>query len=265
MAIRRTEGLIKTLAAGGDINPRRIVRYGADADTVVQASASSQTLLGVSKVPDALLDPIVLGAAAPTIKAVAGNAVDVILDGVAEVEYGGTVAVGDLLTTDSVGRAIAAAAPLASNIRTIGMATVAGVTGSIGCVLLNRQSLSGFAGTGNTPHSATFTVGSEATDVITVAVQVNDITGTALTSRAMVFGYLASDANGDTVATATSGGLAAGTDGTLIEVVNNVAFHAITEADGDLDVAITHNSTGTYYLVLNIAGRMYVSGAITFA
>jgi len=66
-----------------------------------------------------------------------------VLSGVATVEYGGTVTVGALLISDSTGRAIAATAAAGTNVRTIGVAMVAGVVGDLGAVLLSPGSFQG--------------------------------------------------------------------------------------------------------------------------
>lgn len=114
--------------------------------------------------------------------------------------------------------------------------------------------------------SATFSVGAEASNAINVAIQMRDGNGKDLTTRAAVPWYLSSDANGDAVASATSGGIAIGTDGLLLEWTSNISGLVISESDGDIDVTLTESSTGTWYLVLVMPnGSLSVSGAITFA
>lgn len=114
---------------------------------------------------------------------------------------------------------------------------------------------------------ATMTVGTQAGDAINVAIQLTDAEGNNLAVRAGVFAYLSDDANGDSIAgTAPSGGWAIGTDGLLIPVVANKAAHLISESDGDIDVTITEAGADTWYLILvDTAGRLIASGAITFA
>lgn len=74
----------------------------------------------------------------------------------------------------------------------------------------------------NKVGSATFTIGTETSNARTVAVQLKDETGQNLTVRAKVRGYLAGDANGDTLhASAPTGGVQAGTDGLVINQVDN--------------------------------------------
>jgi len=119
----------------------------------------------------------------------------------------------------------------------------------------------------NQVASATFTVGTETGgNTINVAIQLKDAAGTDMAIRSALPWYLSSDANGDAIATATSGGIAIGTDGLLLEWTNNLSGLVISESDGDIDVNLVEASTGTWYLVLVLPnGKLSVSGAITFA
>lgn len=116
--------------------------------------------------------------------------------------------------------------------------------------------------------SAVFTVGTEAADVINVAVQFKDRdNGNELGSRVAIPMYLSDDANGDSVAgTAPSGGIAIGTDGLFIEWTADKAGLAVSESDGDFDIDITEAGADTWYLVAVMPdGSLEVSAAITFA
>lgn len=115
----RIEGLIVNYNAAAEILPYRIVKFGASDNVVTQASAAADAQIGVSDQ---------LGADA------AGDPVDVIRGGLAEVEFGGNVTRGAALTADAQGRAIAATA--GANVRIIGFAEVSGVLGDIGSVHL---------------------------------------------------------------------------------------------------------------------------------
>lgn len=115
---------------------------------------------------------------------------------------------------------------------------------------------------------ATITVGSEAANVINVAIQLETAKAqAALAERGAIMAYLSDDANGDSLtATAPTGGVAIGTDGLLITVVTNKAFWLTSEADGDIDIDITDTGTPTFYLILVMPdGRLKASGVITFA
>ena len=108
----RNEGLTKTFLAGAAVAANRIVKFGADALNVIQGAAATDKLIGVSDN---------LGAAS-------GETIDVILDGIALVKCGGTVAFGDLVTSDATGQALATTT--AGN-RWIGVAMEGGVSGDV--------------------------------------------------------------------------------------------------------------------------------------
>jgi len=115
--------------------------------------------------------------------------------------------------------------------------------------------------------TASFVIGAEAANVINVGVQLKDADGVDLAVHGSVFGYLSDDANGNSItATVPSGGFVIGTDGLAIEVVADKAAHFISEADGDIDINITHTGTNDYYLVLVMPnGKLVVSAIINFA
>lgn len=121
------------------------------------------------------------------------------------------------------------------------------------------------------PTAATFSIGAENTNAITVGVQLKDANGADLAVRGSVFGYLAQDANGDAIASATpTSATANGTDGLLMPISNGTTatktFQLVSEADGDIDVVITDTAGSTYYLALVFPnGKLAVSNAITFA
>lgn len=85
----RNHMFVKTLLAGAAIAAHRIVMIGAADNTVIQATAGKG--FGVA---DALGF------------ATTNDGVDVILAGIAEIEYGGNVALGDMLTADADGKAV---------------------------------------------------------------------------------------------------------------------------------------------------------------
>jgi hypothetical protein len=93
----------------------RIVKHGSNDGEVIQGAAATDALMGVND------------SVAPE----AGERVDIVKSGMADVEYGGNVTRGAPLTSDSVGRAVTAT--VAGN-RIIGFAEVSGVSGDIGLV-----------------------------------------------------------------------------------------------------------------------------------
>ncbi len=127
----RNQGLAKTFLAGASVNPSRLVKFDSADDTVIQGAAASDLLIGAS-------DYNPNGTAAAT-----GERVDVFLDGVVPVTYGGNVTRGQQVMSDSTGRAITAAAAAGTNVRTAGIAMVSGVSGDLGAVLLCPGSFQG--------------------------------------------------------------------------------------------------------------------------
>lgn len=119
----------------------------------------------------------------------------------------------------------------------------------------------------NQPVDAAFVIGSEAGNVINVAIQAKDVGDVDLAARGFMYAYLSDDANGDSLAaTAPDGGWAIGTDGVLHEMIAGKAAVLITEADGDVDINITETGAATWYLILVMPrGDLVASGAITFA
>lgn len=119
--------LYKAYVAGGAINPYRIVRI-TNADTVEQAAAVLNTLIGVNT----------------DLPIVAGERVEVMMQGIAYVEAGASIAVGAEVTSDSSGRGITAAPAAGANQRIIGFALEAAVAaGDIIRVLLSPGRVQG--------------------------------------------------------------------------------------------------------------------------
>lgn len=257
MVLARSELLTKKLTAAVAIPARRIVKFGASDDLVTLATDASDLLIGVSTTIDSDED----------------ESCDVFLAGIAPVEYGGTVTRGQLLTSDSVGRAVASS----DGDRTIGIATQSGVVGDHGFVLIYSARNDGAASITATPADlnvwdnalagADITVGTEAGNVINVAIQLEDAAGAAIATRASVYAYLSDDANGDSlIATVTSGAVAIGTDGLANVIEAKKQFRLTSESDGDIDINITESGGKTLYLVLVMPnGSLVVSPAITFA
>lgn len=126
----RNIGLVKTFVAGAAIQPGRLVKFDADDRTVIQGAAAADAVFGVSD-------------STPISAAATGERVDVVIGDIAPVVYGGTVTRGQLLMSDSTGRAIAATAAAGTNVRTAGIAMVSGVVGDIGDILLSPGSFQG--------------------------------------------------------------------------------------------------------------------------
>lgn len=112
--------LTKTYTAGGTISPFRIVKFGASDNEVVVGAAPGDDLIGV-------IDQ-------PTGDVSSGDRCDVILAGIADVEFGGTVTRGAWITTNATGQAVAATP--GADVNVIGRALVSAVSGDIGQVYL---------------------------------------------------------------------------------------------------------------------------------
>ena len=117
---------------------------------------------------------------------------------------------------------------------------------------------------------ATITVGAEAGDTINVAIQLTNPQGGDIDHIGVVDAYLSSDSGGDGLASAPSGGVAIGTDGTILkEYTTDVFFTLQSESDGDIDIDITTSSSGDdpsaiYLVVVLPGGKIVVSDAIDF-
>lgn len=120
----------------------------------------------------------------------------------------------------------------------------------------------------STPLGVGFTIGAEAGNAITVNVQFYaDPQNSVEVANIVHAGFYLTNSNSTlAIATAPTGGIAAGTDGAVIETIDNLAGYLVSEADGDVDLAITDTGTPTFYLVVLLPdGRAEVSPAITFA
>ena len=115
-------------------------------------------------------------------------------------------------------------------------------------------------------YGATFEIGAENTDAITVAVQLTDRDGKPARWASAVEFYLSSAANGLTPASVATS-IAAGSRGAVTGVVGATSGMAITTAAGVVDVVLTNATTAvTRYLVIVLPSRqVVVSGAITWA
>jgi hypothetical protein len=113
---------------------------------------------------------------------------------------------------------------------------------------------------------ATITVGTEATNVINVAVQLEDNDSANVAARRCVYAYLSDDANGDGItATAPATSVAIGTDGNIIDTLTaKSSFMITTNATGAYDLDITDTTGSTWYLVTVVGDELLVSDAITF-
>ena len=120
-------GLVKNFTTNGAIAKFRIAGFGAAEGETAQATGD-QPYLGVSAVR---------GAAA------SGDRIDICMDEIRDIEFGGNVAYGDWLTSDADGKAITAAPVADAQMNVIGRAMTGGVDGSIGQVHVTPQQITG--------------------------------------------------------------------------------------------------------------------------
>ena len=113
----RNDGLIKTFYADGTLEGRKLVTFGTGKLKVKQATAASEALIGVTT----------------QIGSETNGRVDVIFSGITEANAGGTIAKGDVLTSDS--NADVVKASQAAD-RVIGIALEDAVTGDYVSILI---------------------------------------------------------------------------------------------------------------------------------
>ncbi|WP_321392819.1 hypothetical protein [Emcibacter sp.] len=104
--------LVKSYDAEGAIAAYRFAKTGSAEGTVVQATAAAATIKGITQLV--------------TAKA-AGDRVDLVMAGIAEIEYGAAVSDGDPLTSDADGKAV----PATTGQPVFAKALVDGVAGDI--------------------------------------------------------------------------------------------------------------------------------------
>lgn len=120
-------GLTKSYTAEGAISANRFVKVGAADYGVLAAAAATDKIIGISTEIDAST----------------GERTDVVHEGIADLKLGGTVARGDLLTSDASGQGVTAAPAAGSNNRVGAMALFSGVVGDIIPVKVLQGSLQG--------------------------------------------------------------------------------------------------------------------------
>lgn len=113
--------IVKTFVAGGAIAHRRQIKIGAADGTVIQATAATDAVIGVSDCPGGVAS---------------GGRVDVVLLGITDLEFGGTVGRGTFITSDASGKAVASAPATGALNGVIGRTHVSAVSGDVVPVLV---------------------------------------------------------------------------------------------------------------------------------
>jgi hypothetical protein len=113
----------------------------------------------------------------------------------------------------------------------------------------------------------TFTIGAETGGTtINVAVQMKDYAGANLACKTMVRVWLSDAAEGAVTGDPPSGTVLVGTNGVIIDShVAKVHLLVLTNATGAFDLNIIEAAGDTWYMNVEYQGKIYTSGAITFA
>ncbi len=119
---------VKTFIASGAVSHRRLVKFTANDGEIAQASAATDKIAGVVDYPGGALD---------------GQRVDVVLFGIADVDFGGTVPPGSDVTSDANGKAVAAAPAAGVNNAIAGRALTSAVSGDIAKTFINPGKVQG--------------------------------------------------------------------------------------------------------------------------
>lgn len=118
--------LSKSYDASADIPARRIVHFSGDGQ-VATATGQTDKNIGVSE----------------AVNTKTGQRCDVVLVGLADIEFGGNVSRGDRLTADAQGRAVTVNPGSGVTAFVIGTAHVSAVAGDFGPVLVNPSQTKG--------------------------------------------------------------------------------------------------------------------------
>lgn len=115
-------------------------------------------------------------------------------------------------------------------------------------------------------HAApTFVIGDEAAQGITVEVTLNDAKGEALSEVGYIKWWLSDAAGGAVTGTAPDGAITYVKGAQMLEHTAKSFEDAITNATGELDLKWIESGAGTWYLNIMLGGKVFSSGAITFA
>ena len=115
-------------------------------------------------------------------------------------------------------------------------------------------------------NGAHFSIGDEASNVKAVTVYFHEQGDNRVAEPVCLMGFISSDAGGDGMAPAPTGGISDGGSGHILnELVANRLFYVLTNAAGSLQLNIEDSGAKTLYLVFVAPnGRLIVSPAITF-
>lgn len=114
---------------------------------------------------------------------------------------------------------------------------------------------------------STVAVAAEAADAIAVTITLKDVTGAAIASRRTVKAWLSSSATTGAIATDDTIAVTATTGSLVAEVVDDLVFNAITDANGVLVLSVAHagDASAKYLWVEFPNGELKVSAVIDLA
>jgi len=113
--------------------------------------------------------------------------------------------------------------------------------------------------------NSTITVGTEASNVVNVAVQFKDAAGDNLARPVHCHLYFSDDAAGQTIATTAITTVAVGTDGVIMEAITaGKEYRVVSEADGAFDLDLTQAAADTLYMQIALPNELKTSSVITF-
>lgn len=107
-------------------------------------------------------------------------------------------------------------------------------------------------------------VGSESSDTIAVTIQIQDCQGNSNADTFLIHAWLSDSQYGPETSTAPAGAVSWTTGTQLEEISTKKRWQAITDATGQAVVSIGETGSATWYLNVEIDGRVYTSSAITF-
>lgn len=110
-----------------------------------------------------------------------------------------------------------------------------------------------------------FDVGAEDANVISVTINVNSINSNAIATRFLLHAWLSDDVAGAETATGPDGAVSWTTGTQLQAITSKKRWTAITSAAGEAALSIAESAAKTWYLNVEIDGRVWTSAAITFA
>jgi len=109
-----------------------------------------------------------------------------------------------------------------------------------------------------------FSVGSEDANVISITLNINSVNSNAIATRFLVHAWLSDTEGGIETSTTPDGATSWTTGAQLASVTSKKRWQAITTAAGEAALSVEHSAAHTWYLNVEIDGRVWTSEAIAF-